>query len=58
MTTMKNIKMLINFNWGYFIFIRKYHIHTRYVIDIQSNNFSKIYNTWWWPYTAKTRSEE
>jgi hypothetical protein len=26
--------------------------------DVQRNNFSEMDNTWWWPYTAETCSEE
>jgi hypothetical protein len=33
---MKNIKTLINFNYGWFILIRVYRTHTQYVILIYS----------------------
>jgi hypothetical protein len=32
--------------------------HAIYNFDMHCNNFSKIDNTWWWPYAAETCSEE
>jgi hypothetical protein len=59
MTTMKNIKMLINFNLRLIYFnLEISYSHAICNFDVQCDDFSKIDNTWWWPSVAKTCSEE